>query len=208
MGKRKILVASTNPGKLAELKLMLDADVEWLSLADFEDIPEVEEDGNTFVENACKKAIGYAAATNLWTISDDSGLEIDILEGAPGVKSARFSGHTPEETDRAIIDYKNNAKVLKLMKGVLKEERTARFTCCLCLASPDQISIETEGTLEGRITGKRMGDKGFGYDPIFRVPHLKKTAAQLAPEQKNAISHRGKAIRKLKPLLDQLLEKA
>ena len=206
MGTRKILVASTNPGKLAELKVMLDADVEWLSLADFEDIPEVEEDGNTFVENACKKAIGYAMAADLWTISDDSGLEIDILEGAPGVKSARFCGHTPEQTDRVVIDHKNNTKVLKLMKGVPKAERTARFTCCLCLASPAQILIETEGTLEGRITGKRMGDKGFGYDPIFRVPQRKKTVAQLAPEQKNAISHRGNAIRELKPLLDTLLE--
>ncbi len=208
MEKRKILVASTNPGKLTELKAMLNADVEWLSLSDFEDVPKVEEDGDTFVENACKKAIGYAEATGLWTISDDSGLEIDVLEGDPGVRSARFCGHIPEETDRKLIDHKNNAKVLKLMKGVPKEERTARFVCCLCLASPDQILIETEGTLEGRITGRRIGDNGFGYDPIFRVPHFKKTVAQLAPEQKNAISHRGNAIRKLKPLLDQLLKKA
>ena len=205
---KKILIATTNPGKIAELTAMLDADVKWLSLADFDDIAEVKENGTTFVENACKKAFGYAKATSLWTLADDSGLMIDVLEGAPGVKSARFADDKSKCTDRSLIDRRNIDKVLKLLNGVPKEERTARFVCCLCLANPGQILIETEGTLEGFITDEPLGENGFGYDPIFFVPHLNKTAAQLTAEEKNAISHRGKAIRKLKPLLRQLLKTA
>jgi XTP/dITP diphosphohydrolase len=208
---RKILVATTNPGKAAELEAMLDLDVNWLTLDDFPNTPEVKEDGATFTENARKKAIGYATATGLWTIADDSGLVIDALNGAPGIKSARFSGEKDE--DRTLIDHKNVAKVLRLLKGVPTEKRTARFACSLCLAcpepvegaSPDQILIETQGTLEGIITEKEIGNNGFGYDPVFFVPHLKKTVAQLTREEKNAISHRGSAIRKLKPLLEELL---
>ena len=204
--KREIIIASTNPGKAAELSAMLEADVQWLSLADFNGIDQIKEDGLTFVENACKKAIGYAKTTGLWTIADDSGLVIDALDGAPGVESARFSG--AKSKDRKLIDRQNIAKVLKLLKGVPTERRTARFVCSLCLASPDEILIETEGTLEGPITEKAIGKNGFGYDPIFFVPHLNKTVAQLTPEEKNAISHRGNAIRKLKPLLNQLLKYA
>ena len=203
---KKILVATTNPGKIAELTAMLGADVKWLSLADFSDIAEVKEDGLTFTENACKKAIGYAKATGLWTIADDSGLVIDALEGGPGIESARFCGEKNE--DRKLIDHKNIAKVLKLLEGLPTEKRTARFVCSLCLASPEEILIETQGTLEGLITEKKIGENGFGYDPIFFVPHLNKTVAQLSPEEKNAISHRGNAIRKLKPLLDKLLKNA
>lgn len=205
--KRKILIASTNPGKVVELKALLDADVKWLTLLDFKRIAKVEEDGSSFVENACKKAVGYAKATDLWTICDDSGLEIDVLEGAPGIQSARFCGDDPQEMDRSLIDCRNVAKVLKLLTDVPGEERTAKFLCCLCLASPDEILIETEGALEGLITDKPVGNNGFGYDPIFFVPHLNKTVAQLTPEEKNAISHRGNAIRGLKPLLAQLLKK-
>lgn len=201
---KEILIASTNPGKIAELKAMLGADIEWVSLPDFSDIPEIREDGATFVENACKKAIGYAQATGLWTIADDSGLVVDALGGAPGVKSSRFSGE--KLADRALLDHKNMAKVLKLMEGVPREKRTARFACHLCLASPDRILAETKGTLEGLIAEKPAGENGFGYDPIFFVPHLNKTIAQLSREEKNAISHRGNAIRKLKPLLMQLLQ--
>ena len=204
--KRKILVATTNPGKIAELRAMLGNDVQWLGLADFDSINEIEEDGLTFVENACKKAIGYAKATGLWTIADDSGLVIDALDGAPGVESARFSGEKPQAGDRTLLDHNNMAKVLKLLEGVPTEKRTARFICCLCLASPDEILIETEGKLEGLIAEKEIGENGFGYDPIFFVPHLNKTVAQLTAEEKNAISHRGNAIRKLKPLLTQLLK--
>ena len=184
---------------------MLDFDVEFLNLSDFPKIEEIKEDGQTFIENARKKAIGYAKATNLWTIADDSGLVVDALSGEPGVKSARFSGEKSINDDGTLIDHRNIAKVLELLKGVPKGKRTARFFCCLCLASPEQILIETEGTLKGLITNKEIGKNGFGYDPIFFVPHLNKTVAQLTAEEKNAISHRGNAIRKLKPLLEKLL---
>ena len=202
--KRKILVATTNPGKADELEAMLDLDVDWLTLADFPDIPEVKEDGATFIENARKKATGYAKATDLWIIADDSGLVIDALNGAPGIESARFSGE--KDADRTLIDHKNIAKVLVLLKGVSTEKRTARFVCSLCLASPDQILIETQGKLEGLIAEKEIGNNGFGYDPVFFVPNLNKTVAQLTRDEKNAISHRGSAIRKLKPLLGELLK--
>jgi XTP/dITP diphosphohydrolase len=201
--KRKIVVASTNPGKVGELRAMLGGDIEWLGLSDFEGLDEIEEDGASFVENACKKAVGYAKATGLWTIADDSGLVIDALEGGPGIESARFSGE--KTNNRKLIDQKNMAKVLRLLEDVPEAKRTARFVCCLCLASPDEILIQTQGTLEGVITERPIGDNGFGYDPIFLVPHLNKTVAQLTREEKNAISHRGNAIRKLKPLLSKLL---
>jgi len=190
-----ILVATTNPGKVRELGALLEADVEWRSLGDFPGIAEVVEDGATFAENARKKATEYARATGLWTLADDSGLVVDALNGAPGVQSARFSG------ERA-------AKVLELLEGVPRERRTARFVCCLCLASPEEVLIETEGTVEGLIGEREIGTNGFGYDPIFFVPHLGKTAAQLVAEEKNAISHRGNAIRNLQPLLRELLETA
>jgi XTP/dITP diphosphohydrolase len=201
--KRKILVASTNPGKIAELRAMLDLDVEWVGLSDFPNVNEVKEDGETFAENARKKAVGYAKQTGLWTIADDSGLEVDALGGAPGVKSARFSG--AKEKNRKLLDHKNMAKVLKQLEETPREKRTTRFVCCLCLASPQKVLIETEGKLEGFIAEKEMGSNGFGYDPIFFVPKLNKTVAQLSREEKNAISHRGNAIRKLKPLLERLL---
>ena len=201
--KRNILVATTNPGKIAELRAMLDADVQWLDLSDFPDIEEIEEDGLTFAENARKKALGHAQATGLWTIADDSGLVVDALDGEPGVKSARFSG--AKSKDRSLIDHRNIAKVLELLKDVPEEKRTAKFVCCLCLAKPEKTLIETEGTLQGLITNKEIGKNGFGYDPIFFVPSLNKTVAQLTAEEKNAISHRGIAIRKLKPMLKEIL---
>ncbi len=202
---KKILVATTNPGKIAELSAMLDFDVEWLKLSDFNNITEVKEDGQTFEENARKKALGYAKQTGLWTIADDSGLVIDALDGAPGVNSARFSGEKAKNAGRSLIDHRNIAKVFKLLANTPPEKRTARFVCCLCMASPEKILIETRGTIEGRIIEKEIGTNGFGYDPIFLVPQLNKTVAQLDSEEKNAISHRGNAIRKLKPLLGKLL---
>ena len=210
--KRKILVATTNAGKIAEFKAMLDSNVEWLSLADFSGIGEVIEDGKTFAENAHKKAIEYAKATNCWTIADDSGLVIDALGGAPGVKSARFSGAM--EKNGTLLDHKNMQKVLTLLKNVPKEKRTAKFVCCLCLASPEsfdsaqggKILIEVKGEMNGLIAAEPIGENGFGYDPIFFIPELNKTAAQLTAEEKNAISHRGQAIRKLKPQLEKLLK--
>jgi XTP/dITP diphosphohydrolase len=202
--KRKILVASTNPGKLKELRAMLDADVDWASLADYPELEEVVEDGTTFIENARKKALGYAKMTGLWTIADDSGLEVDMLDGAPGVKSARFSGEKDE--DRGLLDHKNMAKVLELLEGIKSKDRRCRFVCHLAMASPDKILLETEGVLEGFIAEQEMGENGFGYDPIFFLLRLNKTVAQLTAEQKNAISHRGSAIRRLKPLLEKLLK--
>ena len=213
---RKILVASTNPGKLKELREMLGGDIEWVGLSDFPNVSEIEEDGKTFAENARKKATGYAKATGLWTLADDSGLVIDALNGQPGVKSARFSG--AKDASRGLIDHKNMAKVLKLLQGVPKEKRTARFMCCLCLASPpepekksggraspEKVLVEASGKLEGLIIDKPVGENGFGYDPIFFVPESNKTVAQMASVEKNAISHRGNAIRSLKIRLEKLL---
>ena len=203
---RKILVATTNLGKIAELKAMLGDGVDWLSLSNFDNINEVVEDGLTFAENADKKALGYAKQTNCWTIADDSGLAIDALEGAPGIRSARFSGQKPDPADRTFIDHQNINKVLELLDGVPSQKRTARFTCCLALANPKKILLETTGTVEGIITESQIGQNGFGYDPIFFAPSINKTMAQLTADEKNNISHRGNAIRKLVPLLHQLLK--
>jgi XTP/dITP diphosphohydrolase len=212
----KILVATTNPGKLGEIRQMLGGDIEWVGLSDFPGIPEIEEDGSTFSENARKKALGYAKATGLWTLADDSGLVVDALGGQPGIKSARFAGANDRDPAslklcragrRDLLDKKNIEKLLEMLKDVPKEKKTARFVCCLCLAGPDGILAETEGWFEGIIIERPTGENGFGYDPVFWVEKLEKTVAQLDSEQKNAISHRGNAIRKLKPLLCGLLSK-
>jgi XTP/dITP diphosphohydrolase len=202
---RKILVATTNPGKVRELRAMLGDEVKWKSLADFPEIAEIKEDGATFAENARKKAVGYAKATGLWTLADDSGLVVDVLGGAPGVNSARFSGARARGADRKVVDRRNMEKLLSLLQDVPTEKRTARFVCCLCLASPEKVLVETQGTVEGLITEEPAGTGGFGYDPVFFVPQLGKTVAQLGDREKNAISHRGNAMRKLKPLLEELL---
>ena len=181
---RKILVATTNLGKIMELKALLGDDVDCLSLSDFDNINQVPEDGLTFAENAGKKALGYAKQTNCWTIADDSGLVIDALDGAPGIKSARFSGQKPDPADRALIDHQNIKKVLQLLDGIPKQKRTARFICCLALASPEKILIETTGMVEGIIAEKEIGQNGFGYDPIFFLPELNKTVAQLTADEK------------------------
>ncbi len=196
----KIVIATTNLGKKRELEQLLGADIEVLSLCDFEDIKEVQEDGQTFIENARKKALGYARQTNMYTVADDSGLEIDALGGEPGVHSARFSGnHKDHSSD--LIDHENIEKVLKLMRNTPKNDRTARFVCSLCLASPEKIILETKGKVEGLITKEKHGDRGFGYDPIFYVPSIGKTTAQMSKEEKNSISHRGQAVRKFKEQL-------
>jgi XTP/dITP diphosphohydrolase len=208
----KILVATTNPGKLKEISAMLDFDIDWASLSDFPDVKEIVEDGETFAANARKKALGYAKQTGLWTLADDSGLVVDFLDGAPGVNSARFSGQ--KEQNRTLLDHKNMTKLLSLLKDVPKEKRTARFVCCLCLAcpepvegaSPKKVLIETEGKLEGIIAEQEAGSNGFGYDPVFFVPALNKTVAQLTSAEKNKISHRGSAVGNLKPLLEKLLK--
>lgn len=206
--KCQILLASTNPGKLAELSDLLgtvNEQIEWLCLKNFPDIREVVEDGDTFAQNARKKALGYAEATGLWTIADDSGLVIDALNGEPGVYSARYAANTCSCSNREDIDIANYKKVLDNLKDTPDKDRTALFMCCLCLASPGTILLETEGTVEGVINHAPVGKNGFGYDPIFYIPSLNKTAAQLEHQEKNLISHRGHAIAKLKPLLDNLL---
>ncbi|MBN1817128.1 MAG: RdgB/HAM1 family non-canonical purine NTP pyrophosphatase [Sedimentisphaerales bacterium] len=203
--KQRILVATTNQGKLRELSSMLAIDIDWLSLADFPAVEEVVEDGATFAENARKKALGYAVQTGLWTLADDSGLVIDALDGAPGIHSARFCGAAASGKDRKTIDRLNCEKVLDLMKNVPDERRSARFVCRLCLADPDRVLLETEGLFEGQITRRPQGENGFGYDPIFFVPGCNKTVAQLTHDEKNAISHRGSAIRLLRPKLIELL---
>lgn len=200
---KKILVATTNPGKMKELSAMLDGDVQWLTLADFPNIEEVIEDGATFAENSAKKALGYAQATGLWTIADDSGLVIDALGGEPGVRSARYSGEN--DRNRGLLDHKNMEKVLTKLTDVPDEKRTCRFVCSLCLAAPDGVIAQVEGTVEGIIARAEHGTNGFGYDPIFYLPQLCKTIAELDDKQKNSLSHRGNAIRKLKPILEELL---
>ena len=192
-----ILVATTNSGKMKELSEMLTdaADpIEWLSLRDFSGIAEVVEDGATFADNARKKALGYAQATGLWTLADDSGLAIDFLDGAPGVHSARFAAKEARSNDRKAIDIANYQHVLRLMESVPDEKRTARFVCHLCLASPATVLLEATGQIEGVIARAPVGDNGFGYDPIFYIPEAGKTAAQLDATQKNSIAHRARAL--------------
>ncbi|MBL7154759.1 MAG: XTP/dITP diphosphatase [Phycisphaerae bacterium] len=201
---KTILVASTNPGKMGELRAMLDADVEWVGLSDFPGIEDVKEDGATFVENARKKASEYAEATGVWTIADDSGLVVDALGGEPGVRSARYSGEKLAGEERTLLDHRNMKKVLELLEGVPEEKRTARFVCCLCLASAKEILLEATGKVEGVITDREIGSNGFGYDPIVFVPKLDKTVAQMTSEEKNSISHRGNAIREFRPMLEEL----
>lgn len=204
----KILVATTNPGKLKELAALLGHvgdGIQWLTLKDFPGIPEVVEDGLTFAENARKKAAGYAKTTGLWTLADDSGLVIDALDGKPGVYSARYAAEECDSQDRKEMDRCNYKKVLAKMQNVPEDKRAARFMCHVCLASPDNILLEATGSVEGVIGNVPAGDNGFGYDPIFYIPPLRKTAAELDDEQKNQISHRGNAIRNFKPLFERLL---
>jgi XTP/dITP diphosphohydrolase len=206
--KHKILVATTNPGKMKELSAMLAelaGQIEWLSLRDFPDAQEVQEDGATFAENAAKKALGYAKQTGFWTIADDSGLVVDALDGLPGIYSARFAAEGNEKLPRQEQDKNNNQKLLSLLKGISQNKRTARFICCMCLASPEKILVRTEGKIEGQIIDTPKGENGFGYDPLFYVPSLGETTAQLDSEYKNSISHRGRAVEHLKPLLKKLL---
>lgn len=187
-----IIIASNNPGKIHEFeRLFKDFNENFLSLKDFPDLPEVEETGTTFEENARLKAETIAALTGKITISDDSGLMVDALEGHPGVYSARFAG--VEKDDEANLE-----KVLDLMKGVPEPQRTAQFITVLAVAAPGKTTRYFHGTCSGRITSKKRGREGFGYDPIFFVEDLDKTFAEMTREEKNVISHRGKAMKKLK----------
>ncbi len=200
-----LLIATTNPGKVTEIQSYLGKELIVHNLKEFPTIKEVEEDGKTFEENARKKAVGYSKATGHLTLADDSGLLIDALDGDPGVKSARFSGDKLPNEGRTLIDHRNIAKVLELLKNVPSEQRTARFVCCMCIAKSEHILIETRGTLEGIIIDEEIGSNGFGYDPIFFIPSLNKTVAQLSQEEKNLISHRGNALKLLKEQIKNIL---
>jgi XTP/dITP diphosphohydrolase len=187
----EIVLATKNMGKVKELERILDIPgLKVLSLSDYPDMPEVIEDGETFAENAAKKAAEIAIYTKKLALADDSGLEVDYLDGAPGVHSARFAG--VEKNDEA-----NNQKLLLLLEGVPTEKRTCRFKCAIAVAKPEGEVKITEGTCEGIIGITQKGDHGFGYDPLFIVPEYNLTFAELDLEVKNKISHRGKALSKV-----------
>lgn len=187
----KIIVASQNRGKIAEIAAKLAAlPFTVLSVRDVGDIPEPEETGSTFEENAELKARYYAGRTRLPCLADDSGLEVDALDGRPGVYSARFAGE--HATDTA-----NNEKLLGLLSNVPAHQRTARFRCALAFIDPKGTLLTAGGTCEGIILGQPRGSNGFGYDPLFYIPDLGKTLAEIELAEKNRISHRAQAIDRL-----------
>ncbi len=189
----EITLATTNRGKLNELRKMLQGySVILRSLDDFGSLDDFEETGDTFAENARQKALHYSKLLNRLVLADDSGLQVDALGGAPGVRSARFAGVEGADRDQA-----NNQKLLELLAEVPSQKRTARFCCSLCLASPAEIIMEVEGFFEGAIISTPRGENGFGYDPVFFLPDRNKTVAELTNEEKNAISHRGQALGEL-----------
>lgn len=203
----QILLATTNEGKVRELKKLLEGlKVEVLSLRDMSRKFEVEEDRHTFIENALKKAKEYSLYYNLPAIADDSGLVIDALDGMPGVYSARFYeidfGGKVEDSSKS-SDQKNIEKVLRLMEGV--KERSAKFVSSVFFYSPEGWGLFAEGECKGRIAHQPAGNKGFGYDPIFIPDGYTTTMAELELEEKNKISHRGKALSKLVEKLRKLI---
>jgi len=192
----EIVLATTNQGKLAELRgIFSGLGVRLRGLDEFGEGPAAVEDGATFAENARRKAWHYSRLLGKEVLADDSGLQVDALDGAPGVYSARFA--QVDTDDGAEQDRANNQKLLELLAQVPAAGRRARFCCFLCLSGPKGILLETEGFLEGIIAEKPRGSNGFGYDPIFYVPEKGKTVAQLSAEEKNDISHRGRAAQKL-----------
>jgi XTP/dITP diphosphohydrolase len=199
-----MVVATNNAGKLSEFKeLFADLPINLLALADVvSEMPAIVEDGATFEANAMKKARTVAEAALMLTLGDDSGLEVDALQGAPGVRSARFAG------ERA-TDAENNAALLRALDEVLEEARTARFRCVLCLVDPwapgGPKTTCVEGTCEGRIARSARGAGGFGYDPLFMVDGAR-TLAECTDAEKHAISHRGRAVRALRCQLQAIIE--
>lgn len=190
-----VIIATKNKGKAKEFeKLFLPKGLAVKTLLDYPEIDDVEETGSTFEENAILKAETIANNLGVRVIADDSGLEIDALEGRPGVYSARYAGS--EKNDENNID-----KVLEELQGVPERERTARFCCALAMAVPGKETVTVFGTCEGRILNERRGSNGFGYDSIFFVETEGKAMAELASDEKNKISHRANAIRKLDDLL-------
>jgi XTP/dITP diphosphohydrolase len=191
----EIIVATGNRGKLREIRSALKGlGFQIRGLMDFANVPEVDEDGESFAENGLKKARFYSQFFGKLTIADDSGLEVDALGGKPGIYSARYAGIR-------VSDQENRKKLLKELEGVPISRRGAGFKCVMAMVSPDGREALTEGSCRGRIGFKEIGKKGFGYDPIFILTRHGKTMAQLSLEEKNRVSHRGKALRKLRKLL-------
>jgi XTP/dITP diphosphohydrolase len=189
--KKRIVLATKNKGKVQEISSMLSGlDIEVLSLGDVPDAPDVVEDGATFEENAFKKASQIAQATGLMALADDSGLEVDALGGVPGIHSARFAGE-------GASDDTNNKKLLDELKDIDDGRRTARFKCVMILYDLSGEWIKSEGVCEGVIARAPRGENGFGYDPVFFLPGLGRTMAELTKEEKSNISHRAMALREL-----------
>lgn len=199
----QLLVATTNPGKFAEFEAYLtQLPLEVLSLKSLERYPKVNEDGATFEENALKKARTLAEFSGLLTLADDSGLEVDALNGAPGIYSARYSGAEGN-------DAKNNEKLLHELRQVAEEKRAARFVCALALCDPrggDMKSWTVRQSCEGRIAFEVKGANGFGYDPLFFYPPLGKTFGEIDRATKATVSHRGKALKDLAELLPTVID--
>ncbi len=196
----KLLVATHNQGKVKEFSEMLaDLDVAWLSLRDVGVVDDVEETGQTFRENAILKARFYAQVTGLLTLADDSGLEVDALGGRPGVYTARYGGKGLSHEARYRL-------LLRNMQAIAATERTARFRAVIVLVQPDGTIVgEAEGVCEGAIATEAAGEDGFGYDPVFYLPEWQMTMAQVGSAVKHQISHRGRALQKIEPLLRTLL---
>ncbi|HRS82359.1 MAG TPA: XTP/dITP diphosphatase [Smithellaceae bacterium] len=192
----KIVLATKNEGKVREIaQIMKGTGIELVSLNHFEALPEIVEDGATYLENALKKARTVSEYLGETVLADDSGLRVDALKGEPGVYSARYAGENA-------TDEENNAKLLGKLKEVPTEKRTASFFCALVLYRPEGIYHSFEAEWRGRIIDEGRGTNGFGYDPIFLDPRLGKTAAELPPEIKNRVSHRGQAFAKFKAWLE------
>ena len=196
---KQVIIATKNKGKAKDFEAIFNPyGFEVLTLHDVAQDMDVEETGTTFAENAILKAEALAERLQTFVIADDSGLEIDALDGAPGVYSARYAGL--DKSDEANIE-----KVLTELAHVDDNKRTARFCCAIALAGPDMETKTAFGTCEGVIAHDRKGTNGFGYDPIFFVPELGKMMAELQPKEKAAISHRGNAIKKIEEELPNLL---
>ena len=186
---KSIVVATSNKGKLKEFEFILkDKYDQILSLKDFDKLPAIIEDGNSFKENAYIKAKIISKHLNTDTIADDSGLVVKALDGAPGIYSARYAGENAS-------DDQNIEKLLQEMKN--KDDREAKFVCCIAFVSPNGEEKYFEGECKGDITNRKIGSGGFGYDPVFYLPEYKRTMAEISPELKNKISHRAKALQKL-----------
>lgn len=192
-----VIIASGNKGKLKEFReLMAELPVEVRSLADYPEIGDIEENGTTFAENAYIKAKAVHDATGCLCIADDSGLEVDALDGAPGIYSARYAG--AEKDDAA-----NNAKLLAALENVPEDKRGAQFHCAIVAIAADGRRFDAEGIVRGQILRAPRGENGFGYDPLFYIPEFARTTAELTMDEKNAISHRGKAVRKIVEVLKE-----